>query len=92
MTFDGVAQTTSIVSELPFTYEDIDQKTWINGAVAAGVPADYAGMLRWLTGPIIQGEGPTPTGDIETVIGRPATSFEALAPRDAAILTKQEGK
>jgi RHS repeat-associated protein len=45
----------------------------------AGVPADYAVMLRWLTGAIIAGDGSEPTGDIETVAGRPAASFEAFA-------------
>ena len=51
------------------------------------MPADYAAMLRWLTGAIIAGNGSTPTGDIETVIGRPATSFEAFAQRNAAAWT-----
>jgi len=49
-------------------------------------------MLRWLTGAIIAGTGSTPTGDVETAISRPATSFEAFAQGSAAIWTKQEGK
>ena len=61
---------------------------WINGAIAAGVPADYAEMLRWLTGSIIAGKGSAPTGDVEAVIGRPATSFEAFARRSIAVWTK----
>jgi hypothetical protein len=49
------------------------------------VPADYAPMLRWLTGAIVTGNGSTPTGDVETVLGRPATSFHAFAKRNAAV-------
>jgi uncharacterized protein YbjT (DUF2867 family) len=92
MTFDEIARTIAAVSGRPVKYQDIDQETWINGAIAAGVSADYAEMLRWLTGSIMAGKGSTPTGDIGTVIGRPATSFEAFAQRNAAIWTKQEGK
>ncbi|MFG2041622.1 NmrA family NAD(P)-binding protein [Dactylosporangium sp. NPDC048998] len=84
ITFDDVAATIAAVSGHPVVYQDLDQETWINGAVAAGVPADYAAMLRWLTGAIIAGTGSTPTNDIETVTGRPPTSFEAFARRAAA--------
>src|SRR6202050_1683143 len=71
ITFDDVAATIAAVSGQPVLYKDIDQETWINGAIAAGVPADYAVMLRWLTGAIIAGDGPQPTGEIEAVAGRP---------------------
>ena len=73
-------------------YQEIDQKTWINGAIAAGVLADYAVLLRWLTGTIIADNGSEPTGDIETVIGRAPTSFEAFAQRTAAAWTTPEDK
>jgi len=92
LTFDDVARTIASVSRRAVTYQDIDQETWISGAIAAGVPAEYANMLRWLTGAIIAGQGSAPTGDVETVIGRPATSFEAFAQRSAAVWTEQEGK
>lgn len=66
-------------------HNDIDPEAWINGAVAAGfVPADYAVMLRWLTGTIIAGNGSRPNDDIEKVTGRPATSFRDFAQRNAA--------
>ena len=54
----------------PVSYNDIDQEAWISGALAAGVPADYAVMLRWLTGAIIAGGGSVPADDIEKVTGR----------------------
>ncbi|MEU2871969.1 NmrA family NAD(P)-binding protein [Streptomyces olivoreticuli] len=83
LTFSEVADTIAFVSGRPVFYHDIDQETWINCAVTAGVPADYAVMLRWLTGAIITGNGTTPTGDIEKVIGRPATAFREFAERNA---------
>jgi uncharacterized protein YbjT (DUF2867 family) len=92
LTFDDVARTIAAVSGRPVTYQDIDQEAWINGAIAAGVPADYAKMLQWLTGSIVAGQGSTPSGDVETVIGRPAASFEAFAQRSAAVWTVQEGE
>jgi hypothetical protein len=41
-------------------------------------------MLRWLTGAIISGNGSQPNGDIKKVTGRPATSFQEFARRNAA--------
>jgi uncharacterized protein YbjT (DUF2867 family) len=92
ITFDEVTATITAVSGQPVTYQDIDQETWINGAIAAGLTADYAPMLRWLTGAIIAGNGSTPTGDVAAIIGRPATSFEAFAQRNAAAWTAKEDK
>ena len=90
LTFDGVAAIIAAVSGRSVGYKDIDQEAWISGAIAAGVPADYAVMLRWLTGAIIAGDGSQPTGDVETVTGRPAASFEAFARRNAAAWTTPE--
>jgi uncharacterized protein YbjT (DUF2867 family) len=88
ITFDDVAATITAVSGQPVTYQDIDQQIWINGAIATGVPADYASMLGWLTGAIIAGDGSTPAADIENVIGRPPTSFHAFAERHATAWTR----
>jgi uncharacterized protein YbjT (DUF2867 family) len=87
LTFREVADTIASVSGRPVFYNDIDQEAWINGALAAGVPADYAVMLRWLTGAIVTGNGSTPTGDIEKVTGRPATTFREFAERNARAWT-----
>jgi uncharacterized protein YbjT (DUF2867 family) len=92
LTFGDVATTIAAVIRRPVTYQDIDQEAWINGAIAAGVPADYAKMLRWLTGSIIAGQGSTPSGDVGTVIGRPAASFGAFAQRSAAVWTTKEDR
>jgi uncharacterized protein YbjT (DUF2867 family) len=90
ITFDDVAASIAAVSGRPVGYKDIDQEAWISGAIAAGLPADYAVMLRWLTGSVISGDGARPTGDIEAVTGRPAGSFEAFARRNAAAWTTPE--
>ena len=87
LTFEEVAATIAAVSGQPVAYQDLDQETWINGAIAAGVPSDYASMLRWLTSAIVTSNGSTPTDDIETILGRPATSFEAFAKRNHAAWT-----
>jgi uncharacterized protein YbjT (DUF2867 family) len=92
ITFYDVAATITAVSGRYVAYQDIDQELWINGAVAAGVTADYAPMLRWLTGAIIAGNGSTPTGDVAAILGRPATSFETFARRNVAAWTATEDK
>jgi uncharacterized protein YbjT (DUF2867 family) len=91
LTFGEVADIISETSGRHISYHDIDQETWISGALAAGIPADYALMLRWLTGAIITGNGATPTDDIEKVTGRPPTSFREFAARNARAWTV-EGK
>ena len=83
LTFEQAADIISSVSGRPIAYLDIDQEAWISGALAAGVPADYAVMLRWLTGAIIAGHGSTPTDDIEKVTGRAPATFRQFAERNA---------
>ena len=84
LTFAEVADIIASVIGRPVTHHDIDRDVWIDGAVAAGfVPADYAVMLRWLTGAIISGNGSRPNDDIEKVTGRPPTTFHDFARRSA---------
>ena len=83
LTFDEVAEIIASVSGRPVVYNDIDPEAWISGAVGAGVPADYAVMLRWLTGAIIAGHGSVPTDDIEKVTGRMPATFRQFAERNA---------
>ena len=84
LTVAEVADTITAVTGRPVTHQDIDPEAWIGGAVAAGlVPADYAVMLRWLTGAIVSGAGSTPNDDIEKVTGRPPTTFDDFARRNA---------
>jgi uncharacterized protein YbjT (DUF2867 family) len=84
LTFGEAADIIAAVAGRPVFYNDIDQEAWIGGAVAAGVPADYAVMLRWLTGAIIAGHGSVPADDIEKVTGRKPTTFREFAERNAS--------
>src|ERR1700733_5039200 len=90
LTFGDVAAVIAAASGRPVEYKDIDQETWISGAVAAGLPADYAVMLRWLTGAIIGGDGSRPTGDGAPVTGRRPASFGSFARSNAAAWTTPE--
>ena len=89
LTFDEAAGIIASVSGRPVRYNDIDQEAWISGALAVGVPADYAVMLRWLTGAIIAGHGSTPTDDIEKVTGREPATFRQFAERNARAWTAE---
>jgi len=84
LTVGQVADTIAAVTGRPVTHHDIDPAAWIAGALASGlVPADYAVMLRWLTGTISSGNGSTPNHDIEKVTGRPPATFHDFARRTA---------
>jgi uncharacterized protein YbjT (DUF2867 family) len=89
LTFREVTDIISAVAGQPVFYNDIDQEDWISGALAAGVPPDYAVMLRWLTGAIITGNGSVPARDVEKVTGRPPATFRAFAQRNARAWTRE---
>ncbi|MFF7469005.1 NmrA family NAD(P)-binding protein [Streptomyces sp. NPDC008092] len=90
LTVGEVAGIITAVTGRPVTHLDLDPEAWIGGAVAAGiVPADYAVMLRWLTGTIITGRGSTPNDDIEKVTGQRATAFGEFAQRSARAWTEK---
>ena len=93
LTVSEVADIIASVTGRPIVHNDIDPEAWIGGAIAAGfVPADYAAMLRWLTGTIISGNGSRPNGDIEKVTGRPPATFQDFARRNAAAWTVETAK
>ena len=79
-----VADIITAVTGRPVAHHDLDPELGSTARVAAGVvPADYAVMLRWLTGTIISGDGSTPNADVERVTGRPPTAFLDFARRKA---------
>jgi uncharacterized protein YbjT (DUF2867 family) len=93
LTVGEVAGIIADVTGGPVSHNDIDPAAWVGGAVAAGlVPADYAVMLRWLAGTISSGNGSRPNDDIEKVTGRPPTTFQDFARRNAHVWTLQETK
>jgi uncharacterized protein YbjT (DUF2867 family) len=91
LTFGEAADIIAAVAGRPVFYNDIDQEAWISGALAAGVPADYALMLRWLTGAVIAGHGSVPGDDFEKVTGRKPATFREFAERNVHAWTL-EGK
>ncbi|WP_405972888.1 NmrA family NAD(P)-binding protein [Streptomyces sp. NBC_00988] len=92
LTVAEVADTITAVTGRPVRHQDIDPEAWIGGAVAAGlVPADYAVMLRWLTGAIVSGNGSTPNDDIEKVTGRAPATFQDFARRNAGAWASPAG-
>ncbi|MEV6130598.1 NmrA family NAD(P)-binding protein [Streptomyces violaceusniger] len=92
LTVGEVADIITAVTGQPVTHQHLAPEAWISGAVAAGiVPADYAVMLRWLTGTIISGHGSTPNEDVEKATGRKPTAFREFAQRNAHAWTATAG-
>lgn len=83
-----ITQTAEIISaavERTITYTAVDQDTWIDAMVAAGVPHDYTMMLRLLTSTIANGNGSRPNDDVLRVTGRPPISFADFAAETTAV-------
>jgi uncharacterized protein YbjT (DUF2867 family) len=81
MTVDDAAKAIASATGLPIKHVDIDRQTWVDASIAAGVPADYSGMLAMLTETVATGHGSQPNNDVEKVTGSPATSFADFARR-----------
>ena len=83
MTVGDAAHVIATITGLPIKHADIDRQAWIQASIAAGVPADYSGMLAMLTETVASGDGSRPNDDIEHVTGVPATTFTDFARRTA---------
>jgi hypothetical protein len=68
-------------------HDDIDRELWIQGSVAAGVPAEYGETLRMLTETIGSGMGSRPTDTVQKVTGVPPIKFAEFARRTAQAWT-----
>jgi hypothetical protein len=71
----------------PVKHDDIDREMWIQGSVAAGVPAEYGETLRTLTKTIASGMGSRPNDTVQKVTGAPPTTFADFARRAAQAWT-----
>ena len=60
-------------------FEDVGTGTFVAGAVAAGVPADYAGFLGVLLGIVRAGGDAHLSDGVQRVLGREPRSFKAWA-------------
>ncbi len=83
LTVSDAADVIADVTGQPAKYNDIDRSAWIDGAVAAGVPAAYGEVLRMLTQTVASGHGSRPNNDVYAVTGRPPITFAAFARRTA---------
>jgi uncharacterized protein YbjT (DUF2867 family) len=83
MTMSQAAAVIASVTGKAVRHNDIDPELWIQGAVATGVPAEYAEMLRMLTRTIASGMGSRPNDNVEKITGAPPTSFVEFARRTA---------
>jgi uncharacterized protein YbjT (DUF2867 family) len=83
LTVSDAADVIADVTGQPVKHNDIDRDAWIDGTVAAGVPAAYGEVLRMLTETIASGHGSRPNNDVENVTGRPPIGFADFARRTA---------
>ncbi len=67
-------------------YVDLAVDAWVEGAVGNGLPADYAGVLGALFALIGDGHDAAVSDGVQRALGRPATSFENWAAREAGSL------
>ena len=65
---------------------DLPVESWITEAVNSGLPQDYAGMLGMLFTLIRDGYDAEVCDGVQRALGRPATSFEDWAAREAGSL------
>jgi uncharacterized protein YbjT (DUF2867 family) len=85
LTITQTAEVMSTAVGRTITYTAVDQDTWIDAMVAAGVPHDYTMMLRLLTSTVASGNGSRPNDDVLTVTGRPPISFVDFAAQAAPV-------
>ncbi|ORA26310.1 NmrA family NAD(P)-binding protein [Mycobacterium aquaticum] len=87
LTIGQAAEIISAATGRTITYFPIEQDAWIDAMLGAGVPEDYAAILRLLTTTVASGNGSQPNGDIQAVTGRPATTFAEFAANAASVWT-----
>lgn len=85
LTVAGAAAIVSEATGQTVTHLDLDRDTWIAGAIATGIPADYGVVLRQLTETIASGNGSRPTTTVEQVTGTPARTFRDFACANVAV-------
>ena len=76
----------SKVADRKLTYTPVVDDTFIQTATRAGLPRDYAAFLAAIFLPVRQGWTAGVTGDVSTLTGKRARSFEQYAIDHAAAL------
>jgi uncharacterized protein YbjT (DUF2867 family) len=85
LTVGQAAEIISGAAGRTITYFPIEQDAWIDAMTGAGVPEDYTAILRILTSTVASGNGSRPNDDVQTVTGRPPTSFAEFAATAAPV-------
>ena len=83
LTVSDAADIIADVVGRPAKHDNVDRNAWIDGTVAAGVPAEYGEVLRMLTETIASGHGSRPNNDVQNATGVPPISFAEFARRTA---------
>lgn len=83
LSYYDAAAILSEVAGREITYTPVDDEAFIKILTDAGVPADYAGFLAMIFGPVREGWTATVTNDVETLTGTPPISVATYA-RDHA--------
>jgi uncharacterized protein YbjT (DUF2867 family) len=78
-TFGEAADVLTAMLGHPVRHVDVTSDDFVAGAVAAGLPADYAGLLAGLFDGIRNGHDAHLSHGVERVLGRPARSLEQWA-------------
>jgi uncharacterized protein YbjT (DUF2867 family) len=89
ITVGEVAEIISAAAERPVRHDAVDADAWTSGNIAAGVPVEYAALLRMLTDTIAAGSGSRPNDDVRTVTGVAPTAFRDFAARTAVAWTNR---
>ena len=82
-----MAEAAGLISEAvgrTISYRDTDREEWIAAMVDAGVPAEYADVLRPLTVTMASGNGARPNGDVLDVTGAAPVTFAEFAAATAS--------
>ena len=82
-----MAEAAGLISEAvgrTISYRDTDREEWIAAMVDAGVPAEYADVLRPLTVTMASGNGARPNGDVRDVTGEAPVTFAEFAAATAS--------
>lgn len=82
-----MAEAAGLISEAvgrTISYRDTDREEWIAAMVDAGVPAEYADVLRPLTVTMASGTGARPNGDVLDVTGAAPITFAEFAAATAS--------
>ena len=80
LTMGQVAEEISAAAGREIRHVDVTPETWLNESIESGLPESYASVLAGLLAVVASGGTPA-SSDIESVLGRPATSFRSFAER-----------